>query len=100
MSPQNARKAADALAKLRVLFVRHRRRPGLTFVKRFFDLKDLGPLKAAKLGRKFLHRRRNDGEGGDEVGVAVTLNDLRADRRRLEAKLGAGELFDRRRNVR
>ena len=94
------READDLLAADRVALVRHRRRALLSLRERFLDLADLRLLQAANLQREFFERRGGDGQRGQQLRVAVALNHLRSDRRRLEPEAAADVRFDRRRQVR
>ena len=63
-------------------------------------LADLGALQVADLGGKALERGADQGEGLDEVGVAVARDDLGADGVDAEAEPGADALFQLRRHGR
>ena len=80
----DAREPADALRDDRVALVRHRRRALLALAERLLHLGDLGAREMADLERELVERRRGDGERGQQLGVAVALEDLRRGRRRLE----------------
>ncbi len=47
----------------------------------------------ANLDGDFLERGGNNGQRGDEFGVAIALDDLRSDRGRLEIEAPADGLF-------
>ena len=68
--------------------------------ERLLDLADLGLLQAADLERELLERRGGDGERRQQLGVAIALDHLRRDRRRLEAEPAADVGLDRGRQVR
>jgi adenylosuccinate lyase len=94
------RQADDLFAADRIALVRHRRRALLPLGKRLLDLADFGLLQTADFERGFLERRSADGERRQQFGVAIALNDLRGDRRRLQAKRATHVRFDGRRQVR
>ena len=94
------RQADDLLAADRVALVRHRRRALLALGERLLHLADLGLLQAANLERELLERGRRDRQRRQQLGVAIALNHLRRDRRRLEAEPAADVGLDRRRQVR
>ncbi len=78
----------DPLCEDRIALMGHRRAALLAGPERLHDLADLGVLEFADLGREPLERAAGDGDGRDERGVAVTLDDLRADRVRVQAEVG------------
>ena len=100
VAAEQPREADDLLAADRVALVRHRRRALLARRERLLDLADLGLLQPADLERELLERRGGDGERRQQLGVAVALDDLRRDRRGLEAEPRADRRFDRRVEVR
>ena len=78
--------SAYALCDNGIPLVRHRRRALLTFAERLLELADLGAREVADLERELVERRRGDGECGEQLGVTVTLQDLRGGRSGLEAQ--------------
>ena len=84
------------LAPDRVPLVRHCRRALLALPERFLDLADFGPLQPSNFEGELLERCAGDGERGQELAVAVALQDLRGNGRRpkLESRTDAG--LDRR----
>ncbi len=94
MALTQTRQAHDLLTADGVPLVRHRRRTLLALAERFLDLADLGFLETANLQRKFLERRRRDGERRQQLGVPIALDDLRRDRRGLEPEPLAHGLLD------
>jgi hypothetical protein len=96
------REPADALGDDGVPLVRHRRRSLLAPTERFFHLAHLGPGKVSDLEREPVERRREDGEGGEELGMPVALEDLRRARGGLEPESLARDSLHlgRRRRVR
>ena len=100
VAAQQPRQADDLLAADRVALVRHRRRALLALGERLLDLADLGLLQAADLERELLERRGGDRQRRQQLGVAIALDHLRRDRRRLEAEPPADVGFDRRGEVR
>jgi hypothetical protein len=76
--------------------VRHRRRALLAFAERLLDLADLGFLQTADLDRELLERGAGDGERGEQLGVAIALDDLGRDLRRQQAETLADARLDRR----
>ena len=89
-----AGESADALGLLRVALVRHGGGAGLTLGEGFADFADFGALEVANLGREALQRGGDHGEGGEEVGVAVALDDLGGDGFDAESEFAADALLD------
>ena len=90
----DAREPADALGDDGVPLVRHRRRALLPAAERLLHLGDLGAREMPDLERELVERRRDDRERGQQLGVAVALEDLRRRRRRLEAEPLAGDALE------
>ena len=80
VAAQQAGQAGDSLGEDRVALVGHRRLALLAGPERLHDLGDLGVLEVADLGREALERAADDRQRGQERGVAVARDDLRADR--------------------
>src|ERR1051326_8621865 len=80
------REARDVFGKDWVALVWHRGGAFLPGRKGLFGLLDFGALKVAHLDREFFQRARDHRERGEEKSVAVALDDLVRDRRRLEAR--------------
>ena len=57
-------------------------------LERLHDLADLGVLEVADLGREALERAAEDRDRGEERRVPVALDDLGADRVRVQPELG------------
>ena len=55
----------------------------LLFGEELFGFADFGALEVADLGGDLVERAGEDGEGGDVGGVAVALDYLGGDRRRV-----------------
>ena len=90
----DAREPADALGDDRVPLVRHRRRALLPPAERLLDLAHLGAREVPDLERELVERGREHGERGEQLRVAVALEDLRRRRRRLEPEPLAGDPLD------
>ena len=84
--PHDARQPADPLGDDGVALVRHRRRPLLAAAERLLDLAHLRPCEMPDLERELLQRRRRHGERGEQLGMAVALEDLGRRRRRARAR--------------
>src|SRR5688500_14068384 len=100
VAAQQAREPGDLLAPYRVSFVGHRGGAFLTFPERLLHLSDFGLLEAAHFERELLQRRARDRDRREQLRMAVALNDLRGDRRRLEPELAADVRLDGRIEVR
>src|SRR3954452_21173836 len=87
----DAREPADPLGDDRVALVRHRRGALLTLAERLLDLRDFRAREVADFERELVERRRDHGERGEELRVAVALEDLRRRRRGLETQPLAGD---------
>ncbi len=83
---QQPRHAGDPLGEDRVALVWHRARSLLTGAEGLEGLPDLCALEVADLDRDALQRSAQDREGGEQLGVAVTADDLRRRRVRGQAK--------------
>ena len=92
--PHDAREPADALGGDRVALVRHRRRALLAAPERLLDLAHLGAGEMPDLGREAVERRGEERERGEQLRVAVALEDLRRARRGLEAEPLARDPLD------
>ena len=82
----SAREARDLLAADRVALVRHGRAALLALAERLLHLAHLGLLQRADLGRELLQAGGQDRERRHHLGVAVALQDLRRDGRRLRGR--------------
>ncbi len=82
----DARQAADLLGVDGIAFVGHRRAALLPPRKVLFRLANLSTLQVADFKRDLLTQRGGKCKRRDESGVAVPLDNLRADRRRREAQ--------------
>ena len=80
----------DPLAADGVLLVGHRRGALLALGERLFELEDLGPLEVADLDGELLDRGGEEGQGREDLGVAVALEDLGRDLGRPEPELLQG----------
>src|SRR2546422_5125760 len=96
----HARQPADLLARHRITLVWHRGRAFLLFAEVFLGFADFGALQVANLGGDFVKRGGDHRERGQIVRVAITLDDLRRDRSRLQSQPGANLLFQVRGEVR
>jgi hypothetical protein len=74
--------------------VGHSRAASLARFKWFLYLQDLCLLQRPYLGGKLLQGAGDDGQGGDELGVPVPLDNLAGDGSRSQPQLGAGFLLD------
>ena len=80
VAAQHSRQPGDALGRDRVALVRHRARPLLgPRAKRLLGLADLRALKVADLRRQPLQARPGERDRLQQLGVAVTRDDLRRD---------------------
>src|SRR6185503_6914075 len=86
VAAQQAGEPGDLFRSDRVALVRHRRRALLAFAERLLDLADLGFLQTADLDRELLERGAGDGERGEQLRVAIALDDLGRDLGRLQAE--------------
>ena len=84
----------DPLAADGVLLVGHRGRALLALGERLLELEDLAPLEMPDLDGELLERRGDEGQRGDDFGVAVALQDLGRDRGGLEAELRRASHLD------
>ena len=89
VAAQQPGETGDPLGQDRVALVGHRRRALLAGLERLLDLADLGVLEVADLGREALQRATDDGDRGQQRGVAVALDDLGADRVGMETEVGS-----------
>src|SRR5262249_60328750 len=80
--PDEPREAAHLLGAHGVALVRHRRRALLSFAERLLDLAHLRALEAPDLERELLEAGGEEGERGQDLGVAVALEHLGCDGRR------------------
>src|SRR5712692_296409 len=94
VAAQKPRHPDDLLAADWVALVRHRRGSLLPLGKRLLDLADLRSLQTANLERELLERRAGDRERHEQFRVAVALNHLRRDRRRLQPETPADVRLD------
>ena len=69
----------DPLAGDRVALVRHRGRSLLARAERLLDLAHLGALEVPDLGGEALEPRAGEGDGLQDLGVAVARHDLGRD---------------------
>ena len=99
VATEQPRETADLLAPDRVALVRHRGRALLALRERLLDFPDLRLLQAANLERELLERRAGDRKRGQQLRVAIALDDLRRDGRGLEPEPTADGGLDRRRQV-
>ena len=72
----------------------HGRRTLLPLGEGLLDLADLGPLEMADLDGDLLDGRREQGQGGEDLGVAVPLQDLVRDVGGPELELFQGHDLD------
>ncbi len=86
VGPDEAGQARDPLRADGVLLVGHRRGPFLALGEGLLDLADLGPLEVTDLDGELLDGRGEQGQGGEDLGVAVPLEDLGRDLGRREAE--------------
>ena len=94
VAAQHAGAAGHALAEDRVALVGHGRGPLLALAERLLGLAHLGALQVAHLGGELLDAGADDGDGGEERGVAVALHDLVADGLAADVELLADEVLD------
>ena len=79
--------------------MRHRRRAALTLCKEFLHFKNLRALQVSELRGELLKRPCQNGQSGHHVGMPVSLQNLRADIRRLQSKPLADPDFNFRINI-
>ena len=96
---QEPGEAGDPLGQDRIALVRHRRRALLAGAERLLDLADLGVLQVPDLGGEALERPAEHGDRGEQRRVPVALDDLGADRVRVEPERGEDLGFEIRRKV-
>ena len=77
---QQARQAGQTLGQDRVALVGHRAGTLLAVPERLLELRDLGVLEVAHLGREPFDGAAGDRDRGQERRVPVALHDLGADR--------------------
>ena len=99
VTAQHAGEAADLFAVDRVALVRHGGRTLLPRAERLLHLAQLGLLQTAHLGGELFQAAAGDGDDAQQLGVAVALEHLRADRRRLQPHLLADVFFHKRIDV-
>jgi hypothetical protein len=87
----DACEAADALGDHGVALVRHGRGAFLALAEGFRDLADLRAREVADLESEPLQRGGDERKRAEQLGVAVTLHDLRRDRLRLEPEPLTGQ---------
>ena len=93
VAAKNTGKTRDAFRGNGVLFMRHGGRAFLTFGERFFGFKNIGTLKVADFGRHFFKAAADHGQGREEFGVAVSLNDLGGNGFRFQSQTAADAFF-------
>jgi len=74
--------------------VRHRRGTLLALRKGFFDLANLGFLQATNLERAFFERGTGNRQRRQQLGMPITLNDLRCHQCRLETQRSTNVPFN------
>ncbi len=94
IAPHHPRQAADPLGDDRVSLVRHRGGPLLAHSEGLLDLAHLGPRQVPDFERKTLERRRDRRKRREELRMAISLDDLRGARRRLEPERFARQPLD------
>ena len=88
VAAQEPGQPGDALRQDRVALVGHRRRAFLAGLEWLLDLADLGVLEIADLGRDALQGAAQDRDRGQQRGMPVALDDLRAYGVGMQAQLG------------
>ena len=88
VAAQEPGETGDPLGQDRVALVGHRRAALLARLERLLQLPDLRVLEVADLGRETLERPADDGDRGEQRRVPVALDDLGADRVRVQAQRG------------
>ena len=96
VAAEDAGEAAEAFAGDGVALVGHGAGALLALGEALLDLADLGALEVAEFGCPALDAAAGDGERGEELGVAVALEDLRGERRGPEAEGAADMRLDAR----
>src|ERR1041385_5688270 len=93
---QNPRETAQPFAGDRIPLVRHRGTSLLPLTKKFFYFQNFGALQVPEFRCPPVDARRDQRHGSPEFSVAVPLNDLRGNFRRVQAESLANLLLDRR----
>ncbi len=96
VGPDEAGQARDPLGADRILLVGHGRGPLLALGERLLELEDLGPLEVADLDGELFDGGGEKGQGREDLGMAVPLQDLGRDLGRLELELLEGHDLDAR----
>ncbi len=94
IGPHHARQTADLLARDRIPLVRHGRGALLARREVLRRLAHFGALQMADFERDFFEARRQRGQRGDEMRMAVALDHLRRHRRGRQTQPRADLLFD------
>ena len=90
----NAGEAAEVLGGNGVFLVGHGRGALLALGEAFLHFKHLGALQMPELDAQALNAAGHDGDGGEEMGVAVALHNLGGVRIDFEAENVQGLLFN------
>ena len=90
IAADQAGKAGHVLGGDGVLLVRHGRGALLALGEAFFHFQHLGALQMAQLHAQAFDAAGQDGQGGEEMGIAVTLHDLGGVRVHGQAQTGQG----------
>ena|SRR2546421_12764787 len=81
IAANDARQAAQPLARDGIALVRHRRTAFLPFAEKFFHFQYFSSLEVTEFGSPTIDARGNHGERGHKFRVPVALHDLRRKRR-------------------
>ena len=96
IAAQQAGQSAHIFQLPRVALMRHGRRALLAGGKRFLDLKNLGALQMAQLGRDPVERAADQRQGREKGGVPVTRDHLGGNGFRHQPQARTNSRFDRR----
>src|SRR5690349_11148547 len=87
ISTEDAGEAGETFAGDGVALVRHGAGTFLAFGKKFLGFEHLRPLQMTKLGGPAFDTGADEGDGADEFGVNIALDDLGGDGGGAEAEL-------------
>ena len=99
ISANQPRQPGDSLRCMRIALVRHGRRALISFRERLLSLAHFTALQMPDFERHLLERAGQPGQHRQEMGVAVTLDDLGRDRLNTEAERVTDFLLDIRRHM-
>src|SRR5260370_19846185 len=86
--------AGQSFGNYRIALVRHRARSFLTFRETLLRFADFSALPVTNVQGKLIQRRGDKRQRAQIFSVDISLNDLRRDRRSLQAQSLANFIFD------